>query len=119
MNKEKWLTLIQKQGKNNWLWIAGLAGILLIGISTLFGSESTSTSETADNTPSVTDTQTYARQLEEQLGQKQHMEEFCFLALRTRGGISSSAFRQCFGQEIDDVYADVLQELLRGIKFSS
>ena len=39
------------------------------------------------------------------------MEEFCFLALRTRGGISSSAFRQCFGQEIDDVYADVLQEL--------
>lgn len=67
MNKEKWLTLIQKQGKNNWLWIAGLAGILLIGISTLFGGESTSTSETADNTPSVTDTQTYARQLEEQL----------------------------------------------------
>ncbi len=57
------------------------------------------------------ESENFSWQLEEQLGQKQHMEEFCFLALRTRGGISSSAFRQCFGQEIDDVYANVLQEL--------
>ena len=42
----------------------------------------------------------------------QQQEEFCFLALRTRGGISHRQFRANFGVELWQRYAFVLEQLL-------
>lgn len=51
--------------KGNWLWILGLVGILLIGLSTMFSSSHTESSK--DAVPSCDDTTLYAKELEERL----------------------------------------------------
>lgn len=51
-----------------------------------------------------------AWEIEEVLTEKEHMEEFCFLALRTAEGINRQRFQQVFGNSIDDVYGNVLAE---------
>jgi stage III sporulation protein AG len=65
MNQEKILEFFKTKSKGNFLWILGLVGILLIGLSALFG-------EGEDQTPKseglvYTDTKVYAKSLEEQL----------------------------------------------------
>jgi stage III sporulation protein AG len=61
MDKEKIRSLFK--GKGNLLWILGLLGIVLIGISGLFGGE-----EPVENDSlSYVDTDDYARRLEQQL----------------------------------------------------
>lgn len=47
-------------------------------------------------------------QTEEQLTEKEHMEEFCFLGLRTTAGISRQRFKEIFGKDLDAVYGNVL-----------
>lgn len=49
-------------------------------------------------------------QMEEKLTEKEHMEEFCFLGLRTAAGISRQRFRDIFGKDLDSVYGKVLLE---------
>lgn len=51
--------------------------------------------------------------LEEELSEKAHMEEFCFLALRTARGIDRGRFAEVFGQQIEDVYGPRLTALKR------
>ncbi len=65
MNKEKMLSFIQKQGKNNRLIIIGLVGILLIGLSGFFPINKTT--QRSENNSQPMDTQLYAQQLEERL----------------------------------------------------
>ena len=48
---------------------------------------------------------------EEEVTRERHMEEFCFLALRTAEGINKEKFRQTFGCEIGTVYETVLKDL--------
>lgn len=47
----------------------------------------------------------------EALGRKEQMEEFAFLGLRMRKGISRKRFARNFGTEIEAVYGDVIQRM--------
>lgn len=49
-------------------------------------------------------------QMEERLTEKEHMEEFCFLGLRTTAGISRQRFIDIFGKDLDSMYGNVLLE---------
>lgn len=51
------------------------------------------------------------RREKEKLGEKQKMEEFCFLGLRRMQGISKKLFEEQFGMPIEEVYGKVLKEL--------
>ncbi len=63
--KEKIQALFGKKGKGNLLWIMGLVGVLLIGLSSFFGGDS---SDSPDNTVSAgEDSLVYAKNLEERL----------------------------------------------------
>lgn len=62
--------------------------------------------------------------VEEQLDKKAHMEEYCFLGLRTAAGIDKKLFQQKFGVDLFTVYGrtieklvaqDLLQHTARGI----
>ena len=46
------------------------------------------------------------------LSEKEQMEEFMFLGLRLTEGVSEEEFRRCFGQEMEDVYGDVIEKYL-------
>lgn len=48
---------------------------------------------------------------EEEVTRDRHMEEFCFLALRTARGIDKAKFKETFDCEPESVYATVLKEL--------
>lgn len=62
--------------------------------------------------------------LEEQVDRQAHMEEYCFLGLRTSAGIDKNLFQQKFGVDLFTVYGrtieklvaqDLLQHTARGI----
>ncbi len=55
----------QKKGKGNWLWIFGLVGILLIGLSSIMGGSSSDTPQTTLS--GEEDTIAYAKALEQRL----------------------------------------------------
>ena len=46
---------------------------------------------------------------EEILGHKEQMEEFAFLGLRTTQGVSRKTFRECFHEEMDKYWHEVIQ----------
>jgi len=48
---------------------------------------------------------------EEEVTRERHMEEFCFLALRTAQGIDKAKFQATFDCELESVYATVLKDL--------
>lgn len=50
---------------------------------------------------------------EEQLTEKDEMEEFMFLGLRMMGGVSKEKFRRQFGQDIQAVYGDEIEQLMK------
>lgn len=50
--------------------------------------------------------------MEEAVGDKEHMEEFCFLALRMASGINKAKFKEKFSQEIHGVYGRVIGEMV-------
>lgn len=45
------------------------------------------------------------------LNRKEQMEEFMFLGLRQKEGVSRAEFARCFGVQIEAVYLEVLQQL--------
>lgn len=49
--------------------------------------------------------------VEERITEKAHMEEFCFLALRTAEGISRRRFADVFGRDVEDVYGGIVRSL--------
>lgn len=49
--------------------------------------------------------------VEERVTEKAHMEEFCFLALRTAEGISRRRFADVFGRDVEDVYGEIVRSL--------
>lgn len=51
------------------------------------------------------------RQTEEVVTEKAHIEEFCFLALRTADGISRKKFAALFGRDVYDLYGEVIRRL--------
>lgn len=53
------------------------------------------------------------RMEEEQLTEKDEMEEFMFLGLRMMRGVSKEKFRRQFGQDIQAVYGDVIRQLIK------
>ena len=53
------------------------------------------------------------KETEEILTQKSAMEEFCFLALRKAEGINLKNFKDKFGMDIKNIYADVIDKLKR------
>ncbi len=52
-----------------------------------------------------------AAQLEERVTEQAHIEEFCFLGLRTAKGISDKNFTEKFGKGLRQVYGDVISNL--------
>lgn len=52
------------------------------------------------------------RMEEEQLAEKDEMEEFMFLGLRMMRGVSKEKFRRQFGQDIQAVYGDIIEQLM-------
>ena len=50
--------------------------------------------------------------VEERLDRKSHIEEFCFLGLRTAEGLDDKTFRQKFGAGLREVYGNVLDSLV-------
>ena len=50
---------------------------------------------------------------EEQVDEKAHMEEFCFLALRTARGIDKKLFYQTFGRDVESIYGEQIKKLVR------
>jgi len=50
---------------------------------------------------------------EQVLSDKDKMEEFMFLGLRLTEGISPEVFADTFGTEIDVIYGDILEKLIR------
>lgn len=48
---------------------------------------------------------------EEIVNEKAHMEEFCFLALRTIWGINKQKFKDVFNQDIYEIYGEVIENL--------
>lgn len=66
--------------------------------------------------------------LEEQVDKQAHMEEYCFLGLRTAAGIDKNLFQQKFGVDLFTVYGrtieklvaqDLLQHTARGIALTT
>lgn len=66
--------------------------------------------------------------LEEQVDRQAHMEEYCFLGLRTTAGIDKNLFQQKFGVDLFTVYGrtieklvaqDLLQHTARGIALTT
>lgn len=53
------------------------------------------------------------RMEEEQLTEKDEMEEFMFLGLRMMRGVSKAKFRRQFGQDIQAVYGDIIEQLMK------
>ena len=53
------------------------------------------------------------REEEQILSRQEQMEEFMFLGLRMRSGISCGEFRQLFGQGIEEIYGDVIDKNIR------
>ncbi|MGM9540673.1 radical SAM family heme chaperone HemW [Anaerovibrio sp.] len=51
--------------------------------------------------------------IEERLTEKAHMEEFCFLALRTSAGISVRRFAAVFGRDVHEVYGETVSRLVQ------
>ena len=49
---------------------------------------------------------------ETQLSKKQLIEEFMFLGLRKFSGVSKKEFMERFGNSMDEIYAEVIQELI-------
>lgn len=49
--------------------------------------------------------------IEEVVTREKHMEEFCFLALRTREGIDRKKFSDVFGCEVESVYQGAIEEI--------
>ena len=49
--------------------------------------------------------------VEERVTEKAHMEEFCFLALRTAEGISRRRFADVFGRDVEAVYGGIVRSL--------
>ncbi len=54
---------------------------------------------------------TLPSQLEEKVTEQAHMEEFCFLGLRTAKGISAKVFAEKFGSSLPEVYGDAIKKL--------
>lgn len=50
--------------------------------------------------------------LEEQVDKKAHMEEYCFLGLRTAAGIDKNFFQQKFGVDLFTVYGRTIEKLV-------
>lgn len=50
--------------------------------------------------------------VEEKITEKAHMEEFCFLALRTAGGISVRRFAAAFGRDVHELYGEQIRRLV-------
>ena len=50
--------------------------------------------------------------LEEQLDRQAHMEEYCFLGLRTAAGIDKNLFQQKFGVDLFTVYGRIIEKLV-------
>lgn len=49
--------------------------------------------------------------VEERVTEQAHMEEFCFLGLRTAGGIFEQSFRQKFGKGLREIYGEAISKL--------
>ena len=52
----------------------------------------------------------YAANIEEKYSRKNHIEEFCFLALRTAAGIDKEKFKKVFNQSIEEIFGKVITE---------
>ena len=50
--------------------------------------------------------------VEEKITEKAHMEEFCFLALRTAAGISVRRFTAVFSRDVHEVYGESIRRLV-------
>lgn len=50
--------------------------------------------------------------LEEQVDRQAHMEEYCFLGLRTAAGIDKNLFQQKFGVDLFTVYGRTIEKLM-------
>ena len=50
--------------------------------------------------------------LEEQVDRQAHMEEYCFLGLRTAAGIDKNLFQQKFGVDLFTVYGKTIEKLV-------
>ena len=50
--------------------------------------------------------------LEEQVDRQAHMEEYCFLGLRTTAGIDKNLFQQKFGVDLFTVYGRTIEKLV-------
>lgn len=50
--------------------------------------------------------------VEEKVTEKAHIEEFCFLALRTAAGISVRRFAAVFGRDVHEVYGEAIGRLV-------
>ena len=49
--------------------------------------------------------------MEEQVGEKEHMEEFCFLGLRMTSGIKKGKFKEVFNKDIHEVFGETIKEM--------
>lgn len=49
--------------------------------------------------------------MEEQVGEKEHMEEFCFLGLRMTSGIKKGKFKEVFNKDIHEVFGEPIREM--------
>ena len=81
-----------------------------LGLNASSMSDNVRWKNTADLTAYLQDV-TKAKEPEEQLTHKEQMEEFMFLGLRLRDGVSRTDFVNAFHQDIDLVYGQVLDEL--------
>ena len=50
--------------------------------------------------------------VEEKVTEKAHIEEFCFLALRTAAGISVRRFAAVFGRDVHELYGEQIRRLV-------
>ena len=50
--------------------------------------------------------------VEEKVTEKAHIEEFCFLALRTAAGISVRRFAAVFGRDVHELYGEQIRRLM-------
>ncbi len=50
---------------------------------------------------------------EEYVDKKAHIEEFCFLGLRTASGIDKQLFKQKFGSDIENIYGNSIRKLVQ------
>ena len=49
--------------------------------------------------------------MEEQVGEKEHMEEFCFLGLRMTSGINKEKFKKIFNKDINSVFGEAIEAM--------